>query len=90
MRKKSKAEGIMILDFKPHYRDFPGGPVLETPCFHCRGHGSIPGQGTKVPHAARPKKDKNKNKKNTLRRMKSCLEDLMLSEISQTEKDKYC
>ena len=19
-------------------RDFPGGPVVKTPCFHCRGH----------------------------------------------------
>ena len=20
------------------YKDFPGGPVARTPCFHCRGH----------------------------------------------------
>ena len=19
-------------------RDFPGGPVVKTPCFHCKGH----------------------------------------------------
>ena len=22
--------------------DFPGGPVVKTPCFHCRGHGFDP------------------------------------------------
>ena len=35
--------------------DFPGGPVVKTPCFHCRGAGdvgSFPGWGTKIPHAA--------------------------------------
>ena len=21
------------------YGEFPGGPVVKTPCFHCRGHG---------------------------------------------------
>ena len=27
--------------------DFPAGPVAKTPCFQCRGPGSIPGQGTR-------------------------------------------
>ena len=27
------------------------GPVLKKLYFHCRGAGSIPGQGTKIPHA---------------------------------------
>ena len=31
--------------------DFPGGPVAKTLCSQCRGHGSIPGQGTKIPYA---------------------------------------
>ena len=22
--------------------DFPGGPVVKTPCFHCGGHGFDP------------------------------------------------
>ena len=26
---------------------YPGGPVAKTPCFQCRGWGSIPGQGTR-------------------------------------------
>ena len=34
-------------------RDFPGSPVIQTLCFHCRGKGSIPGQGTKIPCATR-------------------------------------
>ena len=36
-------------------RDFPHGPVVETLCFHCRVVGSIPGEGTKIPHAMWPK-----------------------------------
>ena len=28
-------------------QDFPGGPIDKTPCFQCRGPGSIPGQGTR-------------------------------------------
>ena len=32
-------------------RDFFCGPAAETPRFHCRGMGSIPGQRTKTPHA---------------------------------------
>ena len=31
--------------------DLPGGPVLKTRHFHCRGQGSIPGQGTNILHA---------------------------------------
>ena len=26
-------------------RDVPGGPVVKTPCFHCRGHGFDPWSG---------------------------------------------
>ena len=25
--------------------DFPGGPVIRAPCFHCRGHGFDPWSG---------------------------------------------
>ena len=31
--------------------DFPGGPVVKNPTLSMRGAGSIPGQGTKIPHA---------------------------------------
>ena len=29
-------------------REFPSGPVLRMLCFHSRGPGSIPSQGTKI------------------------------------------
>ena len=31
--------------------DFPGGPVVENPPFNAGNAGSIPGRGTKIPHA---------------------------------------
>ena len=31
--------------------DFPGGSVVKTPSFQCKGMGSTLGQGTKIPHA---------------------------------------
>ena len=40
-------------------RDFFGGPAAETSHFHCRGTGSIPGQGTKIPHATEQPRKKN-------------------------------
>ena len=33
-------------------RDFPGGPVVKNPPSNAGDAGSIPGQGTKIPHAA--------------------------------------
>ena len=50
-------------------RDFPGGPVVKTPCFHCRRHGFdlsfglIPGWGTKIPHAASQGQKKKEERK---------------------------
>ena len=38
--------------------EFPGGPMVGTPSFHCRGHGKTPGQGTKILHDSRPPKKK--------------------------------
>ena len=32
-------------------RDFPGGPVVKNPPSNAGDVGSIPGQGTKIPHA---------------------------------------
>ena len=37
------------------YRHFPGSPVVKTSPSSAGGVGSIPGQGTKIPHASRPK-----------------------------------
>ena len=44
-------------------RDFPHGPVVKTPCFHCRGMGSIPGWGTKILNAMRHSSPKKEGKK---------------------------
>ena len=33
-------------------RDFPGGPVVKNLPSNAGDAGSIPGQGTKIPHAA--------------------------------------
>ena len=42
----------MISDLHIHtVRDFPGSPMAKTPYLHCRALGSIPSQGTKIPHA---------------------------------------
>ena len=45
----------------------PGGPVVRTQHFHCRGLRVIPGKGTKITQAlqhGRKKKKKKKERKN--------------------------
>ena len=37
---------------KSNERDFPGGPVVKNPPSNAGDTGSIPGWGTKIPHAA--------------------------------------
>ena len=44
-------------------QDFPGGPVIKTPCSHCRDHGSIHGQETKILQAVRVAKTKKQKQK---------------------------
>ena len=39
--------------------------MVGTPCFHCRSTGSIPGLGTKIPHAKKTTKKKKKPNKIT-------------------------
>ena len=39
------------LDQEFSFGELPGGPVVRTRRFHCRGAGSIPGLGTKIPQA---------------------------------------
>ena len=36
---------------KNRTRDFPGGPMVKNPPSNAGDAGSIPGQGTKIPHA---------------------------------------
>ena len=45
---------------KTGIRDFPGGPVVKAPPSKAQGVGSIPGWGTKIPHASRVKNPKHK------------------------------
>ena len=47
-------------------RDFPGGPVIKTPHFHCWGHGFNPWWGTKIPHVALCGQKKKKKEKKYL------------------------
>jgi len=47
MKKIGKANLLFCKDFL----DFPGSPVVKTPCFYFKGTGSIPGWGTKILHA---------------------------------------
>ena len=48
--------------------EFPGGPVVRTRLFHCRGPHLIPGPGSKIPQAAqrgqKKKKKRERIKKN--------------------------
>ena len=42
------------INIKSALGDFPGGPVVSTPCFHC-----VAGRGTKIPttsHVAQSRK----------------------------------
>ena len=39
-------------------RAFLSSSVVETPCFQCKGAGSIPGRGTKIPQVQDAKKKK--------------------------------
>ena len=43
--------------------DFPGGPVVKTSPSNSGGADSIPGQGTKIPHASQPKNQNIKKQK---------------------------
>ena len=42
------------------FRDLPSSPLVKTPHCQCRGHGVIPGQETKFPHAIRYSQKKKK------------------------------
>ena len=41
-----------IRTFQLDFLTSSGDPVVKTPCFQGRGHDSVPGQGTKILHAA--------------------------------------
>ena len=50
-------KGVLMLEWiirgvelESRLRDFPGSPVVKNLRLHCRGPGSVPGEGTKTPH----------------------------------------
>ena len=51
-------------------RVFLGGPGVKSLLFHYRGTGSVPGQGTKIPHALRCSQGKKKKKQKRKKREK--------------------
>ena len=46
-----KCNVIKEMQIKTIVRDFPGGPEVKNPPSNAGDAGSIPGRGTKVPHA---------------------------------------
>ena len=42
--------------------EFPGGPVIRSPCSHCRGPRFNPGRGTRVSQASQRGEAKKKKK----------------------------
>ena len=48
MAQKAQSSAIQ----KENGRGFPGGPVVKNPPCNAGDMGLIPGQGTKIPHAA--------------------------------------
>ena len=45
--------------------------MVRAPRFHCRGLGSIPGRGTKIPQAAQRGQKEKQNKRNETKTKKS-------------------
>lgn len=41
---------------------FRGSPAVKTRCFHCKGQGSEPGGGTKIPHATQQGKSRQNHR----------------------------
>ena len=59
--------------------------MVKTLCFHCSGHGSIPGRGTKIPHdecGQKMEKTETKKKKKLLKKKKKSVTAQHLEEHS--------
>ena len=56
---------MLNIIYKTDLGDFPGGPVIKTPHFHCRGPGFHPWSGNQNPtyHMAQQRKKKERKKK---------------------------
>ena len=66
-----------------HFRDYPGGPVVKNPPSSAGDMGSIPGQGTKIPHVeeqlspeATTRESVCRNKRSHMVQQRSCVQQL--------------
>ena len=76
----------MTLQQKKRSPEFPGGPVVRTPCFDCGGMGSIPGQGTKIPHATwHGQKQTKKRTKERKKRKEKEANKIIESKVAQED-----
>ena len=57
---------INFLSTMNHFRDFPGGPVVNNPACNLGDVGLIPGWGTKIPHACGATKHMHCNEKSCI------------------------
>ena len=60
MKTSEKELGTQNACYKTGSWDCPNGPVVKILPSNAGGAGSIPGQGTKIPHALQPQKSKHK------------------------------
>ena len=49
--KRLRLKDVKLLSQKPQLGDFPCGPVVKNLPSKAEDMGSIPGQGTEIPHA---------------------------------------
>ena len=67
-KKQTRGKFYLCIDTHSGNRgaDLLGGPVVKTPCFPAVGTGSIPGWGSKIPHATQSGKKKQRQRSLTL------------------------
>ena len=53
-------------------RDFPGGPVIKNPPCDAGDTGSIPGQGTKIPHTTEKLSPRTTTRESTTKDLSRC------------------
>ena len=85
-------EYYSVLKKERNSGEFPGGPVVRTLRFHCRGWvQSLVGElRSHKPNGVAKKKKNRENEILQYATTQMNLEVIMLSEISQSQKDKYC
>ena len=67
-------------------RNFPGGPVVKTSPSNVGSAGSIPGWGAKIPHALRPKYQKNPQNRSNI--VTNSIKTLKMVHVKNKKKSK--